>query len=613
MKTLSEWWAGDSTRLMRGAAAIETKLAIALGPIRSVIRVIDDNQPPMSVDWCKVGNDDKGKPFSMSYTDFAGARIAVNPLPIMEGKLDTGAAIDVVIGFGMHEASHSKQSRDRWHHLVKKETKPAAGVEGLRGKTVEREVPAFEPMKVAAYLYNLAEDVRIEAATSKEWPGFAAYFDNFLDWMWTDHASEHLPTEYGTTVADKIKVVFTACRFTDKARALLPAEVQPEVEWWAAWQADYLSDTTDVPTTIARGLDHLGQDEATKAEMDQMAADERAERKRGEKVRAQIERLMKEGLGGVPAVCITHDGEVTPLSAEQADAISDLVKEELTAVEPTIGSGKGNKKPPMRVRKPIETRESRRAYVGKPDAATEALRAAIVFRAELPKYDIKLQRQGVLDDEELYRWALGDDRLFTERIIEEKPDALVGLLVDMSGSMMWGDGESRSKIEVAQRLAQLFVWALADSEGVTTTVWGHTGDSDAGAGADVFRLWEPGDPMTRLGLITTLDHGNNYDGFAVEYCVNRMRFEPQPQKVLLVLSDGYPAGHEYGDREAEVHIRTVCQWAQSQGVTVIQIAIDESLRAADQARMFGPGNWFPYTSEQQLPRDLTRILGRFAK
>lgn len=608
MKALSSYWAGESLRALHGAESVETRLAIALGPVRSVIRVIDDSQPPMSVDWCKVGTDEHGKPLAMSYTDFKNSRIAVNPLPITEGKLDAGAAIDVVTGFAMHEASHAKHSRDRYTYLIKE--KHSEILTRRNGRPTTQEVPAFEPMAVAAYLWNLVEDVRIEAATSREWRGFAAYFDNLLDWMWTNHTATNLPTAYGSSVGERMKAVFIACRFPMYARRLLPADMQDEVEWWIAWQRDYLSDAVDTPTTIQRGLDHLGEDPATRKELDAMAAKEQAERVKGERLRAQIERLMAEGIDGAPAVCITEDGEVQPLTSEQAAAVDKLVKEGLATVIPAIGHGTGRKKPAMRVRKPLETAQSRREYVGKPDAASEALRAALVFRSELPRYDLKLQRTGELDDEELYRWSMNDDRLFTQRVIESKPDAFVGLLVDLSGSMAgWGE---RSKIATAQRLAQLFVWAMNDSEGVTTTVWGHTGDNDD-AGADIYTLWEPGDPLRRLGLISSLPHGNNYDGYSLEYCVNQMRKHPQPEKTIIVLSDGYPAGTGYGDREAQDHIRTVCRWAAAQGVNVIQIAIDHTLRPEDQARMFGPNNWFPYTTERQLPRDLTRILARFAK
>ena len=609
MTSLSSRWAGNSQRALRGASSMETRLAIALTPVRSVIRVVDDNQPPMMVDWSKVGLDDKGKPLAMSYTDFAGSRIAINPLPIMDTKMDAGAAIDVVAGFALHEASHAKHSRDRWKYLIKQV--PDA-IMARRGKPF-REEPAFTPMRVASYLWNLVEDVRIEAATTKEWRGFGDYFTNLLDWMWTTTIETQVQPDiaFGPKVEDRLKLVFIACRFPSKA-AKMPAALQPEIAWWQAWQADYLSDATDTTTTIQRGLDRLGEDPDTAEEMEKMAADEKSERERGEKLRAQIERLMREGIGDAPMVCITEDGEVRPLTPVEAERVDQLVKEGLVAAKEIIPC-EGNTIESIRISKPMETRSSRYSYIGKPDAATEALRASLVFRSERPRYDVKLQKSGTLDDEELYRWGMGDDRLFTQHVIETVPDTLLGLLVDMSGSMIGYAGGEASKIEVAQRLAQLFLWATHDMEGVQTVIWGHTGDGERGGGADIYRLWENGDPMSRLGLISDLPHGNNYDGYAIGYCADQMRREEQPQKVLLILSDGYPSGHGYGGREAERHVRQTVEWARTQGVDVIQIAIDDAMRTTDQEHLYGPGNWFPYVSERQLPRDLTKILGRFVK
>lgn len=616
MKALSSYWAGSSHRALSAGGSVTARLAIALTPVRSIIRVVDDSRPPMAVDWCKVGNDAKGKPLSMSYTDFTGSRIAVNPLPIIENKLSAAAQIDVVAGFALHEASHSKHSRDRWKYLIKKEWD--------RYSKRESDVPAFQPMRVASYLWNLVEDVRIEAATSRDWRGFAPYFDNLLDWMWTDHLEEDISRKgvgYGPKVEDKLRLVFAACRFPDKAKALAHAEskipgsenVPAEVEWWQAWQRDYLSDVTDVPTTLKRGLDHLAEDPAAKQEMEQMVKDEKAERLKGEKLRAQIERLMKEGVGNAPSFCITEDGEVRPLTSAETEAVDKLVKEGLVTATPII-THRGSAKPEIRVSKPVETPSSRRAYVGRPDASTEALRAALVFRSERPRYDVKLQRSGELDDEELYRFGLGDDRLFSQHMIESVPDTYFGLLVDLSGSMMDGHGDGyTSKLDTAQRLAQLFLWAAHDMEGVTSAVWGHTGDYEHGQGSDIYRLWEPGDPLSRLGLVSELGHGNNYDGYAIAYCADRMRTAEQPQKVLIVLSDGYPLGSNYGGHEAQNHMRNVCIWARSQGVEVIQIAIADEMRPVDQARMFGEGNYILYVNEKQLPRDLTKILGRFAK
>lgn len=596
--SLSGRWAGSTHRALQAEITTIQRLALALGPVRSVIRVIDDHVPPMTVNWAQVGKDDKGRPMSISYTDFENARVAINPIPVMEfGLVNPGKAIDISTGFAMHEAAHGKHSRDKFQALLDREY---IGHEGA----THRDIPAFRPMRVACYLLNLVEDVRIEDATSKDWPGFGAYFDAVLDWVWGEMRQHHdVPITVGKTVADRLKVVFLACRYP----ANVPAEFDDpaEIAWWQAWQHDYLSETTDVRETIRRGLDRLAGRPETQAEMDKMARDEKREEAAGERLRAQIERLMREGIPGTYQVCIGDNGDMRPLTAEEAEGVDKLVREGLIVIEPVIMSA-GAACAEIRVSKPEETADSRRAYIGKPTATVEALRAALVFRQELPRYDIKLQKSGELDDTELHRWSMGDNRIFTERVIEGRPDVLMGLLVDLSGSMAWG-----SKLPTAQRLAQLMLWALHDQVGVTTRVWGHTGDLGT-SGSDIYRLWEPGDPLTRLGLIDDLDHADNYDSFAINYCLSQMVDAPEPQKVLVVLSDGLPAGHGYGGQAAAHHVRQVTDWGRRNGINVIQIAIDRNLQIEDQVEMFGAENVIPYTSDADLPKQLTKVMLKWA-
>ena len=278
-KSLSSWWAGSSHRALGSTEDVATRLALALTPVKSVIRVIDDHVPPMSVEWAGVRN---GK--SVSATDFANNRIIVNPLPVTEQKVTTAAALDTVIGFALHEASHGKHSRDRYRYLI---TTDAAG----------KEVPAFRPMRVAAYLWNVVEDVRIEQETSGDWPGCAPYFSAVLDYMWGNiesAANADLSNDNPHPALTRaLQTVFLACRYPDRAAAKLGPSEETEIAWWQAWQADYLSDRVDTPTTIQRGLDHLVQGEDAAEEMETLTAEEKKEEAAGERARAQLERLMR--------------------------------------------------------------------------------------------------------------------------------------------------------------------------------------------------------------------------------------------------------------------------------------------------------------------------------
>lgn len=599
--TLSQRWADRHHRALGSTTDDAVRLAIALGAVRSIIRVVDRSQPAMTVDWAAYDpNAEKG----VSYTDFQGGQIRINPAPILNPGTDHGEALDVVTGFALHEASHSQESRDRYRYLVKQAPHP-------NGRSM-REVPAFEPMRIAAYLWNLVEDVRIEAATTRSWPGFGPYFDKVVDYLWAETkgkvAEDGLPNE--SDVASRLRLVFIACRFGIAAvEPWLIGEVgdavRDEMTWWRGWQDDYLTERVDTATTIQRGLDRLAQDPETAEEMGRMAADDKREREAGEKLAAQIERLVREGVEGAFEMCQIEQGEVMPLDAETAERVKQYIREGLVEVR-TVVTHAGATIPPVHARKPTETYASKRAYVGRPNAESEALRAALVFRQAAPEYREKLLSEGEVDDEELWRWAAGDMRVYGNRVIESKPDVFMGLLIDASGSMY---GE---KLTIAQRLAQLFVWAVHDQEGITTQVWAHTADMGGDRSCEVFRLWELGDPLSRLGLIETLDHVNNADGVAIEYVATQIAAHEQPEKVLLVLSDGLPSAHGYGGKPARQHIRSVVRWAEQRGVHVHQIAIDPNgLRPQEQSAMFGEGNWTGFTSYAALPRQIARMLARY--
>jgi nitric oxide reductase activation protein len=222
----------------------------------------------------------------------------------------------------------------------------------------------------------------------------------------------------------------------------------------------------------------------------------------------------------------------------------------------------------------------------------------------LPQYTNRLQREGNLDEEELWRWSAGDLRVFEEKVVAVHPKVQMSLLVDMSGSMCG------SKLRTAQKLAQLFVWALKDMQNVHTKVFGHTANVQNNHDCQVYRLWEPGDPLSRMGIIASGHHMNNYDGFAIASVAKELmlRGEPDEQRVMIVLADGYPAGSGYGGAEGMRHVKNVDDWARKNGVEVIQIAIDSDLDSSRQAAMFK--HWIPYTDSASLPRKLEALLAK---
>ena len=575
-KWLSSWWAKDVYQEFGGSAgdAKTNKLAVILGAVRTTIRVVDDTIPALSVSWATNG---------MSYTDFKNHQIVINPGPVDDTTIEDGEAVDITTGFALHEASHSQFSREPYQTIL--------------------EPDPLRPLKVAGMLLNFVEDIRIEAATSDNYPGFVGYFEKSLNWAWAK-SKGHIPPQWGPTIGDKMNAILTMIRFPEGPSTLTDPSFDAETPWWIAWRDDYLAERVNARDTIQKGLDRLGEDPTTKGEMDDMTKAEIDAEKFGEAIRDLLDRLTREGLkelkirgadGGIDPGELLTDGE--------GEIVETLIGEGLHEEKVFIKTPDGRGNPKLRIRHPKEDEVSKAAYIGKPAPILSRLKAALVFRQELPRWTDRLLKSGNLDEDELWRWSASDYRVFDHETIIERPQTELSFLVDLSGSM-WGE-----KLHTAQELAQLFIWALKDMPGVNTKVFGHTGDvSDIAI--EMYRLWEPGEPITRLGLIDTLPHCQNYDGHAIAWCARELteRGQQEQQRILFVLSDGYPSASSYGGSSGQAHVREVVTWAESHGVHVVQIAIDPSIDPERQARMFK--EFIQYTNLNDVPKQVTNKLAK---
>jgi len=578
------WWQSNFESQF-GASSQDRKLAMALRAVSTTVRIVDDSTPPYSVEWASE---------ELSATDILNRRIVINPTPITKpGTLTNAEAIDISTGFGLHEAGHAQDTSKVFRPLF--DAKP-------------------EPWPVAAFLSNIIEDIRTERLTSKSFPGFAEYFTVTNKYMWGETekkmaAGEILkPRAWGLTVTDCLNILVFHLKWpTESASILTDASIIDELPWWDAWNLRYQQGELTLLEAVQEGLDRLkstGSDEM-------------------QKQLAQLEGLpdQKSVPEGTMQPCPSTISRSDLIGRVTAAKVNANIKEDLREWKPKIPSDDLDiREPTVWVSHPLETPESKAAYVGRPSGVIERLKDILRFRPELPRWSERLLKSGSLDEEQLYRWSLQDYRVFERPVEEHYPNAQVTLLVDMSGSMRssidntYATG-AKSKLLVAQELAQLFVGALSTMSGVSPRVIGHTGDlTDDGDGtgsAEFYELWDPGEPMSRLGLISEMDSGDNFDGFAIEWCVEdllaRGRFGDQ--RLLVVLSDGEPAGYGYDDWAAQSHVRRVTDAAEKSGVFVVQVAIDPHLRHDQQSRMFK--NWVQFTSENELPKTLAKTLSSF--
>lgn len=607
-RKIGQWWSswGYSSDGYSGSSALSKKLAIALKAINATVSVVNDTANRYRV--TLAADDSYSAP--TSYTSFDDKQIVVSPQALLDTSIPEDQGIEVTTGYGLHEASHVKYSTSVRDAL----TKPTK----------------LEPLSVSSLLWNLLEDLRIEKLTAQKFPGFAEYFDTMNAYLW-GVSGDKQPTEWGPDLNDKMNSVIGFAKWPDQMQPRLSdPSLAAEYPWWREWVDNYVNGTEPIRMGVIRALERLAEDPQTKQQMDDLTEQERAASSASpgsmtegqfQEFLKQLKEMLRNGKDGIDPCPSPGPGMPTQqieLTAEQSQELQKLIEEDYQQVEAfyKMRDGQRDVAPLVEVSRPLETTDSRTAYQ-KPGGMVERLRSVFYFRKQVTSETERLLKNGFIDEDELWRAGLGDNRVFERAQTPEETFTSVSMLVDISGSMV-GSG-----LQKAQELANVMMACLRTQRGVRTRVRAHSTGEDprGGASSRIYKIWDQGDPDTRLGLLTRpLYHGSNYDGFAIDWCAKELNDGAQPgeTKLLIVLSDGLPAGSfitdqgsyvHYGGGPAMEHMMGVVNYWERQDVTIVQIAIDaDDLRPEDQARMFK--HWIGYENDSKLLTDLTKLLSK---
>jgi cobalamin biosynthesis protein CobT len=167
-------------------------------------------------------------------------------------------------------------------------------------------------------------------------------------------------------------------------------------------------------------------------------------------------------------------------------------------------------------------------------------------------------REGRVDGRVLgKRAALGDDRLFSKRIIPKRRDYIVGITLDCSGSNRSGNKMARAKravfaqAEMLHRLGIKF-YITAHTGGLER--WFIDGYSPARDNEmhELMLLWvkkidEPWNDDTRKRLAAVQPSMENYDGHTLEYHYNLLRRQQVTDKIMIYYTDGAMPAANYDE------------------------------------------------------------------
>lgn len=205
-------------------------------------------------------------------------------------------------------------------------------------------------------------------------------------------------------------------------------------------------------------------------------------------------------------------------------------------------------------------------------------------------------RSGRLNGAGLTRLKFGDDRVFKRKMINETKDVAVELVVDISGSM------HGHKVHTATQAAYALSSVLDRINIKNEVICFTTGSSSplktaidrersrGGIKMKYSRLEPLYMPIVkgfdeRLATETKKRFGwlpnssvfaNNVDGESIMVAANRLLSRKEKGKIMIVLSDGYPAAYSTGGGDLNTHLKATVKKLERGGIKVVGIGINST-------------------------------------
>ncbi|RWI35459.1 IPT/TIG domain-containing protein [Mesorhizobium sp.] len=230
-------------------------------------------------------------------------------------------------------------------------------------------------------------------------------------------------------------------------------------------------------------------------------------------------------------------------------------------------------------------------------------------------------RSGRLHAPNLHRLIAGDDRIFFKREEHTSKDTAVTLLIDNSGSMK--GSKVRTAMVGAYALATTLERVRIPHEilGFTTGDWNSLPYSINEAMREemvnsgvrfqrtlpiimpIYKSFDErinSEVKKRIAFTANAQRNlqGNIDGESLEYAAIRLSKRREKRKVIIVLSDGHPAGAEYADG----HLKLTVEKLTKAGFDLVGIGIEDSA-----VRHFYPKS-VVLNNVQQLPGEIMKEL-----
>lgn len=196
-----------------------------------------------------------------------------------------------------------------------------------------------------------------------------------------------------------------------------------------------------------------------------------------------------------------------------------------------------------------------------------------------------------------------DGRIFyNKKYPDDEAKMAVSVLVDESGSMGWGERATTA------RTAAIVLYDFCKSLGIPLAMYGHTECDDV----EIYNYtdFDSVDKNDRFRVMDISARCSNRDGAALRFVAEHLEKRPEKVKILIIISDGQPAGCGYGGTAAEADLRGIKKEYKNKGVTIFAAAIGDDKENIE--RIYKEG-FLDITDINKLPMFLTKLVVTYLK
>ena len=194
-----------------------------------------------------------------------------------------------------------------------------------------------------------------------------------------------------------------------------------------------------------------------------------------------------------------------------------------------------------------------------------------------------------------------DGRVFYKNALPNNtPEISIGLLLDESGSMSWGDRATYA------RAAAIILYDFCKALDIPVMVYGHsTGYNEV----DLYSYaeFEAIDRNDCYRLMDISARSSNRDGAALRYVAERLSKRHEDIRILILVSDGQPADSGYSGTAAEEDLRGIKHEYARKGILFVAAAIGSDKENIE--RIYGDA-FLDITDLTKLPVALTSVVKR---